>query len=96
VPQGYPPERLAEKRRTFELNEKIRNAVKGGPGIVETLSPDFEGASGVSKSQGERKGKALAALDYFRDKDATEIPDRIQRVVRTAFAGAAAVAAATS
>jgi CRISPR-associated exonuclease Cas4 len=96
VPQGCPPERLAEKRRTFELNEVIRNAVKDGPGIVETLSPDFEGASGVSRSQGERKGKALAALDYFHGKDATEIPDRIQRVVRTAFAGAAAVAATTS
>jgi CRISPR-associated exonuclease Cas4 len=94
VPPDWLPEKLADKRRTFEVNDAIKGAVKHGLGIVETFSPDFEGDSGVSKTQGGRKGKALAALDHFRGKDATEIPDRIRQVVRTAFAGAT-VAAAT-
>jgi CRISPR-associated exonuclease Cas4 len=98
VPDPAPPdwsrERLAEKRRTFELNQEIKDAVKDGLGVVETFSPDFEGASGVSRGEGDRKGKALAALDHFRQKAPNEIPERIQQVVRRAFAGATAAAAA--
>jgi len=95
VPPDWFPPKLAEKWRTFEMNETIKNAVRHGLGIVETLDPDFEAAAGVSKGEGERKGKALAALDHFREKPATEIPESIQRVVRTAFAGAATAAAAS-
>ncbi len=87
-------ERLAEKRRTFKLNEEIEDAVKDGLGVVETFFPDFEGASGVSRSEGDRKGKALAALDHFRQKAASDIPERIQQVVRRAFAVATVAAAA--
>lgn len=94
VPPGWSVERLAEKRRTFKLNEEIEDAVKDGLGVVETFFPDFEGASGVSRSEGDRKGKALAALDHFRQKAASDIPERIQQVVRRAFAVATVAAAA--
>ena len=49
------------------------------------LSPDFETVSGVSKSQGEKKGKALAALDHFEAVDESIIPYRLRQVVYAAF-----------
>jgi len=39
------------------------------------LSPDFETVSGVSKSQGDKKGKALAALDHFEAVEQSKIPE---------------------
>jgi hypothetical protein len=67
--------------KTFELNREIGTLVEAPLGRTEMLSPDFEAVSGVAKAAGERKGKALAALDHFELMDPSMIPDQLQRVV---------------
>ncbi len=59
--------------------------VKPPLGQVEMLSPDFEQAANISKRQGEKKGKALAALDHFALLDANAIPERLKQVVKAAY-----------
>jgi hypothetical protein len=39
----------------------------------------------VSKSQGEKKGKALAALDHFDAIDKKDIPKRLKQIVAAAY-----------
>jgi len=83
IPDDWDEDKKKAMERTFALNKDIYNCVKKPLGQVEVLSPDFERASGVSKSQGEKKGKALAALDHF--KAVENIPDRLRQVVCAAF-----------
>jgi len=85
IPDAWNEDKKKAKKRTFELNKQIKDLVKAPLGQVEMLSPDFEAVSGVSKSQGERKGKALAALDHFEAVDKSEIPERLCQVVYAAF-----------
>ena len=85
IPSEWNKDKKEAKKRTFELNEEINNLVEEPLGQVEVLSPDFESISGVSKSQGAKKGKALAALDHFESKNETEIPERIREVVIKAY-----------
>ena len=85
IPANWDQDKRKAKQRTFELNAQIADFVEAPLGTVQMLSPDFEKASGVSKNQGEKKGKALAALDYFVGMDAAEIPKRLNQVVRLAF-----------
>jgi hypothetical protein len=84
-PTDWNEDKLRNKRRTFELNEEIRNSIDNAIGSVEMFSPHFEGVAGVSKNQGEKKGKALAALDHFEDKAIDEIPDRLKAVVEAVY-----------
>jgi CRISPR-associated exonuclease Cas4 len=65
VPNDWSPEKAAERRRLFDENTEIRNAVDPAIGSVRVLAPDFERAAGVSRTQGEKKGKAIAALELF-------------------------------
>jgi len=88
IPTDWNKDKLCNKRRTFELNEEIRNTIDDSIGSVEMFSPHFEGTAGVSKSQGEKKGKAMAALDHFVDKAIDEIPDRLKAVVESVFGSA--------
>jgi len=85
VPEGWGEDKTREKRRTFELNQQVAHSVDEPLGRVEVLSPDFEGAAGISRAQGERKGKALAALDYFDRISADEIPNSIEAAIRSAY-----------
>ncbi|MDE0682825.1 MAG: AAA family ATPase, partial [Candidatus Poribacteria bacterium] len=63
IPENWGEDKTRGKRRTFELNSVIQTAV-GEAGSIVVLSPDFEGCSGVSHNQANKKGKALAALSY--------------------------------
>lgn len=85
IPDDWNKDKKKARERTFALNKDINNCVKTPLGQVEMLSPDFERVSGVSKSQGEKKGKALAALDHFEAVDQSNIPDRLRQVVYAAF-----------
>lgn len=85
IPNDWNEKKKQEAARTFSLNEDIKALVKTPLGQVEVLSRDFETVSGVSKNQGEKKGKALAALDHFEAVDQASIPDRLRQVVFTAF-----------
>ncbi|MBO9347232.1 MAG: ATP-dependent endonuclease [Chloroflexus sp.] len=85
IPNDWDENKKREKRRTFELNSEIANLAKEQGAQVEILSPDFEGVSRVPRNQGEKKGKALAALDYFDSLEISQIPSRLQDIVRKIY-----------
>ena len=85
MPETWNENKRKEKRRTFELNEEVAKLVEEPLGRVVVLSPNFEGVAGISKSQGEKKGKALAALDHFEAMGEEEIPEQLREVVRRMF-----------
>jgi putative ATP-dependent endonuclease of the OLD family len=85
VPADWDADKIREKKRTFGLNQEIQNMVNPQLGRVEIFSKEFEEAVGVSKTQGEKKGKALAALDHFQDKSPEEIPQRLKEVVQAIY-----------
>ncbi|MBF0369797.1 MAG: ATP-dependent endonuclease [Magnetococcales bacterium] len=76
-PDNWNEDKRKSKKRTYELNAEIADRVNGHNGNVIMFSPDFEGNIGVSKNQGEKKGKALAALDFLKDLDPESIPDNL-------------------
>jgi len=85
IPDDWREEKRAAKRRTFQMNETIRNLVDASLGEVEMLEPDFETVAGIPKSQAEKEGKALAAVDHFERMNAEVVPERIAEVVRKAY-----------
>lgn len=85
IPATWDDDKRKSKQKTFALNARLVAMVEEPLGALEMFSPDFEIASGVSKSQGERKGKALAALDYFAEQDLDKCPEPLNRIVRFAF-----------
>jgi len=85
IPDNWNEDKRKARMRTFALNREIEKFVEAPLGRVVMLSPDFEAVSGVAKAEGERKGKALAALDHFELMDLSMIPDQLQRVVFAAY-----------
>jgi len=85
IPEEWSSEKREARKRTFNLNRTIQNMVDTHVGETVIFSPDFEGANKIPKTQGKKKGKALAALDYFHDKEVEEIPSQLQEVVRKAY-----------
>ncbi len=85
IPDHWGIEKKREKERTFKLNQDILNAIDESIGRIEMLSPDFEGSSGVSKRSGDRKGKALAALNHFENNSVEAIPERLKEIVRAIY-----------
>lgn len=86
IPEDWNEDKRRAKQRTFDLNAQIDQSVDPPLGRVEMARPDFERAAGVSKSQGEKKGKALAALEYFQDKAVDQIPADLKSIIQTAYA----------
>jgi len=87
VPPDWSDDKLAQKRRTFELNEIIKSMIDQNLGSVEMLSPKIEEIIGVSHSQGEKKGKALAAIEKLETTETNKLPGRIIEVVRAIYEG---------
>jgi CRISPR-associated exonuclease Cas4 len=91
LPDPMPAEWDSEKRdgrqRLFKMNEQISRITEAPLGHVEMFRPDFETVAGVSKTQGEKKGKALAALEHFEALDNEKIPQRVVEVVHVAYGG---------
>jgi len=85
VPTDWNEDKIRSKNRTFKLNEEIRNTVDTSIGSVEMFSPQFEAVGQVSINQGDKKGKALAALDYYENKTIAEIPERLKAVVESVY-----------
>ena len=90
IPDDWPPEKIREKKRTFRLNQDISQLVAPPLGHVEQFSPDFERASGVSRTQGKKKGKALAALEHFEGVSISDLPEVLVRIIQAAFASPSA------
>jgi len=87
IPPEWTPEKTHEKQRTFALNKELRNRVPVELGQIEVVTPDFERFSGIPKSQGEKKGKPLAALDHFNGLDTADIPPAVVDLVTRVFTG---------
>lgn len=86
MPATWNYDRIKAAKRTLAENAEILGAVDKNLGSVRVLEPDFEEVAGVSKSQGDRKGKALAALDHLGALGSGHIPAAIEKVVRAAYA----------
>lgn len=86
VPEDWRQEKVAAMQRTFAMNTEIAASIDARLGSVEVLSPDFEGLSGIPRSQAEKKGKAIAALDHFDGMTVEQIPVHLARTVRAAYA----------
>lgn len=89
IPEDWDSDRRQAKQRTFELNGRIAGLVEATLGAVEMLSPDFEAVSGVSKGQGRKLGKAMAALEHFDGLETDAIPEGLKQVIQSAFSGGA-------
>ena len=85
VPEEVEEAKRREKERTFALNQTIADIVDEGLGEIQMLSSDFEGASGVSRSQGVKKGKAIAALDYLDGISTDDLPAVLKELVQEAY-----------
>jgi putative ATP-dependent endonuclease of OLD family len=85
VPEDWGEEKRREKRKTFALNAQIAGLINPEFGLVRSLSPDFEGACGVTKSQGVKKGKAIAALDHFEKLKTEDIPPLLIQIIESAY-----------
>lgn len=85
IPEDWNEDKRREKRRTFELNQQIGQIVATPLGSVQIFAPDFEGACGVSRTQGDKKGKALAALEHFEQLGTDEIPQSLIEVVEAVY-----------
>ena len=86
VPSGMSKEKITSLKNTFAMNNVIRRILDQKIGKIFMLSPDFEGQSGISKTQAEKLGKSIAALKFFQDKKLqSDIPIVIMDLVRTSF-----------
>jgi len=85
IPNDWPDDKRKAKKNTFDLNATIQSLLDGSQGKVLMISPDFEEVAGISKSQGDKVGKPLAALQYFEDKSTESIPERIRELVQTIY-----------
>lgn len=85
IPAEWDDAKRKGKQRTFSLNADLAALVEAPLGALEMFSPDFETACGIPKAQGDKKGKALAALEHFCALDATTIPERLKQIVQFAF-----------
>lgn len=85
IPSDWDEDKRKAKRRTFELNAQIAALLEAPLGAVEMFSPDLEQASGVSKGQGRRAGKPIAALEHFDGLETDAIPERLKQFVQSAF-----------
>jgi CRISPR-associated exonuclease Cas4 len=85
IPSGWCKDKVRAKRDTFALNDTIAHLVDPLLGEALVCAPDFEGLAGVSRNQGKKMGKALAALEYFTDRPVDEIPRNVASIVRRAY-----------
>lgn len=85
IPSEWDEDKIREKRRTFGLNAHIVSIVNTAIGKVVVLSPDFEGIAGVSKTQGKKMGKAIAALEHFSTLPHTDVPPAFSEIVKELY-----------
>ncbi|WP_457637075.1 ATP-dependent nuclease [Oceanithermus sp.] len=83
IPADWSDDKRMQKRKTYKYNETIKNTVDPDLGSVVVLSPDIERAINVSRSQGEKKGKALAAIEELEAMD--KIASKIVEVVKIIY-----------
>ncbi len=85
IPDSWNEDKKKSKRRTFALNDELAAMVEQPLGRIEMIAPGFEAVAGVSKRQGEKRGKPLAALEHFKKQGADAIPARLRKLVKIAY-----------
>lgn len=85
IPADWDHDKRMSKRRTFELNQEIKTMIQEPLGHIEMFMPNFETVAGITKKQGEKVGKVLAALEHFQALEVVQIPTRVQEAVRAAY-----------
>lgn len=84
-PDSMNDDRWKSEQRTYQLNKEIEKSVDEKYGHREMMSPDFEGVAGIPRRLAEKKGKAVAALEYFEGKTDADLPVGLVAIVRSAF-----------
>lgn len=84
IPVDWDPDKRKAKQKTYALNQEVADLI-GESGQVSICSPDFEGMSSISKTQAEKKGKALAALEHFQELDLVNPPGELVNLVKALY-----------
>jgi putative ATP-dependent endonuclease of OLD family len=82
MPPEWSPDKIKHARDAFGENARIAAAVDRSIGSVHVLAPCFEDVAGVSKNQGQKVGKAMAAMVFFRDH---EVPKDLADIIEATF-----------
>ncbi len=85
IPEDWNKGKRESKKRTYQVNEAIRELVDAELGKVFVFKPKIEDALGISKTLGDRKGKALAAIETFDGVPRDELPTPLVDAVLAAF-----------
>lgn len=85
VVDGLEGDRLQSANRTFRLNEKISRLSETTNTVIEMVAPEFETLCGISKAQGDKKGKPLAAIDHFDGQELKDYPHEVVELVRRLY-----------
>ena len=80
----HDPDKLKEARRAFKENERIRNAYDPQIGMAKQIPGKFETLLGISRSQVEKLGKPLAAVEKYAD-ESVNIPKEVDELVREVY-----------
>lgn len=76
--------KLRGARREFSENQKIRDVCNSAIGQIEEVSGEFEELLGISRTQAERLGKPLAAVEKYAD-ESVEISENIKQLIRNVY-----------
>jgi len=69
------PDKEKADKRTYKFNNTINSEISSQFGTPKMISPDFEGFFSISRTQGDKLGKGLAALKYFQSLEDDKIPE---------------------
>lgn len=79
---------IEEHRDELNFSETLEDGpMLGQKNVAAGVLPDFEGCCGVSRTQAGKKGKALAALEYFREMEAGTICGEVTSVINHIYGG---------
>jgi putative ATP-dependent endonuclease of the OLD family len=82
IPSDWPTDKGKHAREAFAENARIAAVIDRSFGSVHVLSPCFEDVAGVSKSQGHKVGKAMAAMVFFNNH---EVPKDLADIIEATF-----------
>jgi CRISPR-associated exonuclease Cas4 len=83
-PKLTDPNKLKNARRTFDENEKIKNACNLQIGRVRQVQGEFESLLGISRSQAEKLSKPLAAVEKYAN-ESEDISEDVENLVREVY-----------
>ena len=85
IEEGLEGDKLKSATYTFELNQELDDLSKTTGSVVEIITPDFEVLCGISKAQGQIKGKPLAAIDHFEELAVEDYGKEIVELVKRLY-----------